>query len=53
MENLETEGRSLLRENNIFKVIYDKIAFHIYQDNPIFHLQAGNMQETRVFNIVK
>ena len=53
MENLETEVRSLLQAKQVFRVISDKIAFLICPDNPTFHLQAGNMQEKKVFNTVK
>ena len=48
MDNLETEGRSLPQENQIFRVIYGKIGFLICTENPTFHPQDGNIQETKV-----
>ena len=53
MENLGTEVISLLRANLIFRVISDKIDFLIFPENPNFHLQDVNMQETKVLNTVK
>ena len=53
MDNLESEGRSLPQENQIFRVIYGKIGFLICTENPTFHPQDGNIQETKVFNTVK
>ena len=53
MDNLETEGRSLMRIKQIFRIIYDKIDSLICQDNLNFHLQDVNMQETSLFKTFK
>ena len=53
MENSETEGRNLMRVKQIFRVISDKIDFLVCPENPNFHLQDVNMQETKVSNTVK
>ena len=53
MENLDTEGRILLRAKQIYRVVSDKIAFLICPENPTFHVQDINIQYTKVFNTVK
>ena len=53
MDNFDTVGRSLMLAKQIIIVIYDKIAFLVCPENPTFHLQAGNMKETKLLNTVK
>ena len=52
MADMETEGRKLVQDKQIFKVFPDKISYLICPEHPTFHHQ-DDVQGTKVYQSLK